>query len=178
MHNMACSANLSVLTGTGRSLGTCSDPERHSGIQLTAKPRMGIGTQYTTKSTSRVFPSKNSGPPKSLSYLLHQSSFSFNFLQQLLSLGDLLRQRRGCCHGVLQLPLGHGSRTASVGAAAAPSHLQSHPSTLPSASQLYPQGSFAALVIPCRRQRHTLVMQLLLCYVLCVRLQHSPWHRS
>ena len=51
--NMACSANLPVLTGTSRSPGTCSDPERHTGIQLIAGPRMGIGIQHTTKSTSK-----------------------------------------------------------------------------------------------------------------------------
>lgn len=181
IHNMACSANRPVLAG--RSPTSCSDPERHTGIQLIAGPRMGSGIQHTTKSTSKESSQVVSGPPKSLSYLLHQSSFSFNFLQQLLPLGDVFHQRRGRFHGILQLPLEHESRTASAGAVAAPSHLQSHPSTPPAWSQLAvpelcSQGSSVAPIVPCRRQHHALVTQLLLLYVLCATLQHSPRHSS
>lgn len=70
-----------------------------------------------------------------------------------------------------------------MGTMAAPSHLQSHPFTPPVWSQLVvrelcSQGSSVAPLIPCRRQHYALVTQLLLRYVLCVSLQHSPWHRS
>lgn len=85
------------------------------------------GHQYPTyhkKYPKKVLPSEVSVLPKSLPYLLHQSSFSFNFPQQFLPLGDVLHQRCGHFHGILQLPLEHESRTASAGTAAAPSHLQ------------------------------------------------------
>lgn len=60
IHNVACFANLLLLTGTGRSPRTCSDPERHTGTQPSAGPQMGIGIQHTTKS-----PSKDSSQVKS-----------------------------------------------------------------------------------------------------------------
>lgn len=144
------------------------------------------GHQYPTyhkKSLKRLLPSEVSGLPKLLPYLLHHSSFSFNFLQQLLPLGDVFHQRRGCFHGILQLPLEDESGMASAGATAAPSHLQSHPSTPPAWSQLAvqelcSQGSSAASLVPGRRQRHGVVTQLLLHAVLCVTLQESPRHSS
>lgn len=167
---MACSANLLCSLAPAGAPGLA---QTQKSTQLIAGPQKGISSQHITKSASKQYSPVKS---QSFSYLFYQSSFSFKFPQKHLPLGDVFLQRCGCCHGILQLLLEQESRTASASAVAAPSHLQSHPSSPPARSQLAVrelcfQGSFASPLVPCRRQHHVLVMQLLLRYVLCVTAQ-------